>query len=282
MSRHRVTNLACFKTDQLWGIALDRRDALKWLGAVALGVRLPATASHSTELVPLAVMVPQEPDQFSSMPESAVCRVIGVGDAGCNIVMAASSSGLFHANHFGVEFACVNMGRHVTRAVIKANRLNPGVTAIKSVQLARFGARSNVNVARTAARKHDQALRSLIDGAEVVILVAGLGGGTGSGVTPILASMAQGAGALALAVVVTPFRWEYGGLERISRAVKQLERECHYVVSLSNQAAGDVLGEDATLDDVLTLQELMGAACIRRLIVEGRSRFSVDGKGRSG
>ncbi|MDP2367421.1 hypothetical protein [Rhodoferax sp.] len=258
---------------------MNRRSTLKWLGAVALGVSLPATVSQSTELVSLAVIAPDEPDHLPLQTESVVCRVIGVGDAGRNILLAAWSSGLLQAKHCRAEFACVNMGRKSTRAVSKANRLNPGITPVKSVQLARFGAGSNVKVARTAARKHDKALRSLMDGADVVILVAGLGGGTGSGVSPILAGMAREAGALAFAVVVTPFSWELGRYPNAFQAVKELERECDYLASLSNQTVGEELGEDATLDDVVTQQKLMGAACIRRLMVDG-SRFCIDRRSR--
>lgn len=236
-------------------------------------------ASQPAERVPIDVAVADALAIATSVTKVVACRVIGVGDAGCNIVLAAWSNGLLQAKHCQAEFACINMGRQSTRAVSKANRLNPGIMPVKSVQLARFGAGSNVKVARTAARKHDKALRSLIDGADVVILVAGLGGGTGSGVSPILAGMAREAGALAFAVVVTPFSWELGRYPNAFQAVKELERECDYLASLSNETVGEVLGEDATLDDVITQQKLMGAACIRRLMVDG-SRFCIDRRSR--
>ena len=134
-------------------------------------------------------------------------------------------------------------------------------------------------MARAAAWNHENALRSLIDGAEVVILVAGIGGGTGSAVAPILASIAQEAGALTLAVVVTPFRWELGRYPNAFQAVRELERECHYLASLSNSEVAEAMGEDATLGDLIVQQEVMGTACIHRLMEDG-SRFCIDRRSR--
>jgi cell division protein FtsZ len=258
---------------------MDRRNTLKWLGAAALGLSLPSVASQPAERVPIDVAGPDALAIATSVTKVVACSVIGVGAAGCNIVLAAWSSGRLQTKHCQAEFACVSMGRQSIRAVIESNKVNPGRAPVKRVQIGRFRAGGNVNVARAAARKHENALRSLIDGAEVVILVAGIGGGTGSAVAPILASMAQEAGALSLAVVVTPFRWELGRYPNAFQAVKELERECHYLASLSNQAVGEAIGGDATLDDVITHQEILGAACIHRLMKDG-SRFCIDRRSR--
>jgi hypothetical protein len=196
-------------------------------------------------------------------------------------MVAAWSSPLSQVIGCQSEFACVTMGEQSNWTVCDAHSRNPGMTPIRQLQLSDLGSGGNVNVARTAAMKHESALQSLIDGAEMVILVCGLGGGTGSGVAPILAKMAQEADALTLGVVVTPFRWELGRYPNAFQAVKQLERECHYLASLSNSVVGDLLGEQATLDDLITQQELLGTACIHRLMVDG-SRFCIDDKGRSG
>jgi cell division protein FtsZ len=167
------------------------------------------------------------------------------------------------------------MGQMGIRAVINANRLHPGIAPIRSIQLGRYGAGGNVNVARAAAKKHDGTLRSLVEGAEIVILTAGLGGGTGSASGPTLARMAMEAGALVLGVIVTPFKWELGRYPNAFAAVKALERHSHYLVSLSNQVVGDLLGKDATLDDLIAQQEVLGTACIHRLMVDA-SRYCID------
>lgn len=228
---------------------MHRRDTLRLLSAAVLGISLPAMAS----------------------PSSAI-RIIGVGDAGCNIVLAAWSSGLLQVNEYRPEFACVTMGQQSSRAISEAQRLHPDSAPIRTVQLGPFGSGGNVGIARDAAFKHHSELRSLIDGAEIVILVAGLGGGTGSGVSPILAAMAKDAGTQTLAVVVTPFNWEIGRYPNAFDAIKALRSHCDCMVALSNQAAGDAMGDDATLAEVIKHLEQDGADSIRMLMRLG-TRF---------
>ena len=254
---------------------MDRRNTLKWLGAAALGLSLPAVASQSTDKVPIALKAAEDTGDTLSVTPVVACRVIGVGDAGCNILLATWSSGLLNAKDCQTEFACVSMGRQSIRDAIAANCRNPWSAPIRTVQLGKYGAGGNVNVASAAARKHDSALRSLVTGADVVILVAGIGGGTGSAVTPILSKMAHDAGALTLGVVVTPARWEIGRYINAFKAVKELEQNSHYLVSLPNQVVGDLLGEHATLNDLIAQQEVLATACIHRLMADG-SRFCID------
>jgi cell division protein FtsZ len=232
-------------------------------------------ASQPAEMVPIDVAVPDALAIATSVTNVVACRVIGVGDAGCNIVLAAWSSGLLQAQDCQAGFACVSTGRQSIFAAINANRLNPAMAPIKTVQIGRFGAGGNVNVARAAARKHNDELRSLIDGAEVVILVAGIGGGTGSAVAPILATMAEELGALVLGCIVTPLNFELGRFPNAFAAVKALERHSHYLVSLPNEKMAELLGVDATLDDLITHQEILGTSCIQRLMLDG-SRFCID------
>lgn len=275
---HDQLDPACLRQNQSPTLkdiaAMDRRNTLKWFGSAALGLSLPVVASQPAKRVPIDVAGPDALGIASPVPKVVACRVIGVGDAGCNIVLAAWSSGRLQIKHCQAEFACVSMGRQSIRAVIESNKVNTGRAPVKALQIGRDGAGGNVNVARAAARKHEKALRSLSHGAEVVILVAGIGGGTGSAVAPILASMAQEAGALTLAVVVTPFRWELGRYPNAFQAVRELERECHYLASQSNSEVAEAMGEDATLGDLIVQQEVVATACIHRLMEDG-SRFCI-------
>ncbi len=234
---------------------LNRRHTLRLLSATVLGISLPAMAS----------------------PSSAI-RIIGVGDAGCNIVLAAWSSGLLQENEYRPEFACVTMGQQSSQAISKAQRLHPDSAPIGTVQLGRLGSGGDVGIARDAAHKHQDGLRYLTIGAEIVILVAGLGGGTGSGVSPILTAMAKDTGAHTLAVVVTPFNWE-GRNPTAFDAIKVLRSHCDYMVALSNQAAGDAMGDNATLEDVIKHLEQDGADSIWMLMRLG-TRFSKNNQNR--
>ena len=163
------------------------------------------------------------------------------------------------------------MGQQSSQAIIDAHRVNPGIALIRTVQIGQFGSGGDLGIARAAALKHLDELRTLTIGAYIVILVAGLGGGTGSGVSPILAATAKDAGAQTLAVVVTPFDWEVGRYANAFDAIKALRNHCDYMVALSNQAAGDAIGDNATLEDVLKQQELEGVDSIRMLMRLGTS-----------
>jgi cell division GTPase FtsZ len=195
------------------------------------------------------------------------------------IVISAWSSGLLQTDDHQPEFACVTMGQQSSRAISEAQRLDPDSAPIRTAQLGPFGAGGKVGIARDAALKHQDGLRSLITGADIVILVAGLGGGTGSGASPILAAMAKDAGAHTLAVVVTPFNWELGRYPNAFNAIKALRNHCDYMVALSNQAAGDAMGDNATLEDVFRQQVKDGADSLRMLIRLG-TRFSKNNQNR--
>lgn len=106
------TNQSCLPSGY-W----SRRDSLRFLGAAALGVSLPLTVS------PLLAI-----------------RVIGVGDAGCNIVLAAWSGGMPQTDGYQSKFACVTMGQQSSQAISQANQLHSGLAPIREVQLGPFGA----------------------------------------------------------------------------------------------------------------------------------------------
>lgn len=257
---------------------MERRDLLKFLGASALGLTVPVAVAQWTDRAPIAITANESTVDPPMDATTVVCRIIGVGDAGCNLVLAAWSSGVLRAKDCHTEFACVIAGSQSTEAVIASNQMNPGMPPVQVVQIASYGAGGKVDAARAAAQEHECALRSLVARTDVVILVAGVGGGTGSGVAPMLARMAQTAGALALGVVVTPFNWEIGRYPNVFRAIRDLERNTSYLVLLSNQAAGVALGEDALLAHVFALQAHEGAASINRLLMDG-CRFCRDRRG---
>lgn len=254
---------------------INRRNTLAYFGAATLGMNLPALAFQPTGETPIPSAASAAVNEAASVTPKVVCRIIGVGDAGIGVAVAAFSSGLIHAPDCQPEFAAVSMGRKGITAAIMANRMHPEFAPIRPVQLGRYGAGGNVNVARAAASKYDRTLRSLVDNAEIVILVMGLGGGTGSYVGPSLAKMAQEVGALTLAVVITPFRWEIGRYPNAFQASKDLERECTYTVTLPNQEIADLLGVDAAFADLVEQQELCGSFSIHSLMTVG-SLFCIE------
>ena len=131
-------------------------------------------------------------------PSPARIKVIGVGGGGCNSVNRMIEAGLQ-----GVEFIAAN-----TDAQALANCRAP-VKLQLGMELTRgLGAGANPEVGRNAALEADKKIFDLLDGSDMVFISCGMGGGTGTGATPIIAQMAQDVGALTVAVVTKPFSFE--------------------------------------------------------------------------
>jgi cell division protein FtsZ len=125
-------------------------------------------------------------------------KVIGVGGGGCNSVNRMIDAGLT-----GVEFVAGNTDAQAL-AICKAPvKLQLGLEATKGL-----GAGANPEIGRTSALEADKKIFDLLDGADMVFITCGMGGGTGTGAAPVIAQMAQDVGALTVAVVTKPFSFE--------------------------------------------------------------------------
>ena len=125
-------------------------------------------------------------------------RVVGVGGAGANAIDAMKRAGLR-----GVEYVAVNtdvaaLNRSSARMKIVIGRSTTGG----------LGAGGDIGVGESAAREAAEAIGHAIDGSDLVVIVAGLGGGTGSGAAPVVAEIVSGRGVLAVAVLTKPFAFE--------------------------------------------------------------------------
>lgn len=161
--------------------------------------------------------------------------VIGIGGAGCNIVLATWSSAIWADADQRPEFSCVDLGEQALRYAAAASEHHPERVPIKTLSLSPVGAGGWVNAARSIALRQRQALQALVADADMVVLVAGLGGGTGSGVTPIMARVARDKGALTMAAVVTPFDYEGVRQRKADTAIRHLRREADLVMAFSNE-----------------------------------------------
>jgi cell division protein FtsZ len=122
-----------------------------------------------------------------------------------------------------------------------------------------------VNAARAVALRNIGVISAAVNGAGTVILVAGLGGGTGGGVLPIIARAARNAGAVTIAAVVMPFDFEGPRNGTASTALSNLEREVDLVMPFSNQTLGDSIGDGAQLADIYAQQDRRITAWLQRL-----------------
>jgi cell division protein FtsZ len=135
--------------------------------------------------------------QEEAAPKTRI-RVFGVGGGGCNAVARMQNEGLC-----GVEFCVINTDVQALSASPVPNQL-----AIGSKVTNGLGAGSDPLVGRQAALEDTEKIIDLLEGADMVFVTAGLGGGTGTGAAPVVASLAKELGALTVAVVTKPFAFE--------------------------------------------------------------------------
>ncbi len=125
-------------------------------------------------------------------------KVIGVGGGGCNAVARMVAEGMD-----GVEFYAMNTDRQGLSVCQVANKLQLGEKITNGL-----GAGSNPEIGRQAALENTDAIVELLQGADMVFVTAGMGGGTGTGAAPVVASLAKELDALTVAVVTKPFGFE--------------------------------------------------------------------------
>jgi cell division protein FtsZ len=153
-------------------------------------------------------------------------KVIGVGGAGGNAVNNMID---FHTQ--GVEFITANTDLQALSATIAPIRLQLGAELTKGL-----GAGANPDIGRRAAEEDRQQLREALTGADMVFITAGLGGGTGTGAAPVIASLAKEQGSLTIAVVTKPFDFE--GKRRKQQAeegLRALRAHVDTLITIPNQ-----------------------------------------------
>jgi cell division protein FtsZ len=133
-----------------------------------------------------------------AVPPTAKIRVMGVGGGGGNAV-----NRMIAANVAGVEFLAANTDCQALRSSRAAMKLQLGMKLTKGL-----GAGANPEVGKSAAIEDREQILQALDGADMVFITTGLGGGTGTGAAPIIAELAREAGALVVAVVTKPFAFE--------------------------------------------------------------------------
>jgi cell division protein FtsZ len=151
---------------------------------------------------------------MSGAPQNylAVIRVVGVGGGGCNAVNRMIDAGLK-----GVEFVAVNTDAQALMMSDSDVKLDIGRDLTRGL-----GAGSDPEVGREAAEAHRQELEDALNGADMVFITAGKGGGTGTGAAPVIAEVAKGLGALTIGVVTRPFGFE--GRRRSVQAEQGIQR----------------------------------------------------------
>jgi cell division protein FtsZ len=159
-------------------------------------------------------------------PQGAKIKVVGLGGGGGNAI-----SRMLEAQFTGVDFIVANTDSQALRSSPAPVKIQLGANLTKGL-----GAGSDPDVGRQAAQENMEQIRRLLEGADMVFITAGLGGGTGTGSAPVVASLAKELGILTVAVVTKPFHFE--GRRRMQQAeagMEALRDVVDTLISIPNQ-----------------------------------------------
>jgi cell division protein FtsZ len=172
------------------------------------------------------------------MAPNAVIKVVGVGGGGGNAVAHMVSGSVD-----GVEFITANTDAQAIKNCGAKLQLQLGSNVTKGL-----GAGANPEVGRQAALEDRERIMDALQGADMVFITAGMGGGTGTGAAPVVAQLAKEMGILTVAVVTKPFPFE--GRRRMQVALKgidELSQHCDSLITIPNEKLITVLGRNATM-----------------------------------
>ncbi|MEX1032680.1 MAG: cell division protein FtsZ, partial [Cellvibrionaceae bacterium] len=175
-----------------------------------------------------------------NMPQNAVIKVIGIGGGGGNAVKHMIDNDVE-----GVEFICANTDAQALKDVNARTVLQLGSSMTKGL-----GAGANPEIGRQAAMEDRERIAEVLHGADMVFITAGMGGGTGTGGTPVVAEVARELGILTVAVVTKPFIFE--GRKRLMVAeegIRDLQDRVDSLITIPNEKLLSVLGRETSLLD---------------------------------
>ncbi len=177
---------------------------------------------------------------MDTQAQNAIIKVVGVGGGGGNAV-----EHMLLQDIDGVDFICANTDAQALKKSGARTVLQLGGAVTKGL-----GAGANPEVGRQAALEDRERIAEVLEGADMVFITAGMGGGTGTGGAPIVAQVAKDLGILTVAVVTKPFPFE--GKKRMSIAeegIKELKQYVDSLITIPNEKLLSVLGKQISLLD---------------------------------
>ncbi len=190
-------------------------------------------------------------------------KVFGVGGAGGNAVNAMIAAGVK-----GVEFIAANTDLQALDISTAPTKLQLGAKLTKGL-----GTGANPELGRKSALEDAERIAELLVGTDMLFITAGMGGGTGTGVAPVVAGIARDCDALTVGVVTKPFLFE--GKTRLAQAedgLRELKETCDTVITIPNQRLMNVVARNTTLSDAFNI-----ANDVLRQAVEGISNLVTQG-----
>jgi len=177
-----------------------------------------------------------------TMPQNATMKVIGVGGGGGNAV-----NRMIEEDLEGVEFLSVNTDAQVLKTSKCPIKIQIGQKLTRGL-----GAGARPEIGRQAFEENADEIRKALEGADLVFITAGMGGGTGTGAAPVIAEMAREMGALTIAIVTKPFMFE--GKKRLKQAelgLAELKRCADTMIVVPNERLLSVVGKGTSFKDAL-------------------------------
>ena len=185
--------------------------------------------------------------EFDSLAEQkANLKVIGVGGAGGNAVNRMIQAGMK-----GVDFMVINTDAQDLENNAAENKIQIGKNLTRGL-----GAGAKSEIGRDAIESDKDGVKSLIEGADMVFITAGMGGGTGTGAAPRVAQIAREMGVLTVGIVTLPFNFE--GPKRMNRGlagITELRKVCDTLISIPNQKLMSVVDKNTTVVEAFKLAD---------------------------
>ena len=185
--------------------------------------------------------------EFDSLSEQkANLKVIGVGGAGGNAVTRMITSGMQ-----GVDFIAINTDAQDLDNNPSEHKVQIGKNLTKGL-----GAGANSSVGKEALEADREMISTLLDGADMAFITAGMGGGTGTGAAPVVAQVSREQGVLTVGIITLPFSFE--GPKRMNRALEGLadmKKACDTVIAIPNQKLMSIVDKSTTLPEAFNMAD---------------------------
>lgn len=185
-------------------------------------------------------------NQFNDLESFARIKVVGVGGGGCNAVERMIKEGLT-----GVEFVAVNTDAQALMQSNAQTRVRIGEKLTRGL-----GSGGNPEQGKKAAEESAEDLYEVLKGADMVFVTSGMGGGTGTGASPIVAQVAKESGALTIGVVTRPFTFE--GSRRIQSAeagISKLKEQADTLIVIPNDRLLQIVDKRSNLQDAFRMAD---------------------------
>ncbi len=185
--------------------------------------------------------------EFDNLAEQkAKIKVVGIGGGGGNAV-----NRMIESNMKGVDFIVINTDVQDLEINAAQHKIQIGKNLTKGL-----GAGAKADIGKAAVESDREAIASILDGADMVFITAGMGGGTGTGAAPVVAQIGREAGILTVGIVTLPFMFE--GPKRMNRAlqgISELRKACDTMITIPNQKLMTIVDKSTTLTEAFQLAD---------------------------